>query len=342
MDHGRATTDAGGPPDREPPGEPFRHAPVMLEEVRALLAEVPAGEVPAGVVLDATVGGGGHAAALLTARPDLVVLGVDRDPEALAAAAATLAPFGDRARLLQARFDDLDALQRALRPGERLVGACFDLGVSSPQLDRPERGFSYRLDGPLDMRMDPGSGPSAADLVNGWSQSALAAIFAQSGEGRLANRLAAAIVAARPLRSTGELAAVVERAVPPAARRRGHPARRVFQALRMAVNDELGALGRALPAVLGLLAPGGRCVVLSYHSGEDRLVKAVFTDAARGGCRCPVGLPCVCGAVPTVRLLWRGARRPSPAEAASNPRARSARLRACERLAAPGGAGGGA
>ncbi|MFC0082109.1 16S rRNA (cytosine(1402)-N(4))-methyltransferase RsmH, partial [Aciditerrimonas ferrireducens] len=297
--------DQGGRRRAEEPGHlgparaaaAFEHRPVMLREVLEVLREVPPG-----LVVDATVGGGGHAAALLAARPDLSVVGLDQDPDALAAARATLAPFGPRVRLLQARFDDRSALEDAVGT-EEVVAWCFDLGVSSPQLDRAERGFSYRLAGPLDMRMDPGRpGPTAAELVNEWPPERLAAIFAESGETRLAGRLARAVVAARPLHSTAELAAVVERAVPAGARRRGHPARRVFQALRMAVNDELGALGRALPAALARLAPGGRCVVLSYHSGEDRLVKAVFQEAATGGCRCPSGLPCVCGAVPLVRL----------------------------------------
>jgi len=308
--------------------EPFFHAPVMVAEVVELLAAVPPG-----VVLDATVGGGGHASAVLGARPDLTLIGLDQDPDAVKAAGATLARFGQRAEVVRARFDRLGEIldQRGVAS---LSGALFDLGVSSAQLDRPERGFSYRSEGPLDMRMDPALPRSAADIVNTAPEADLTRLLVANGEGRLARRIARAVAAARPLPSTAALARVVADAVPAAARRRGHPARRVFQALRIAVNEELEVLPVALDAALARLAPRGRCIVLSYHSGEDRLVKERFVAAATGGCTCPPGLPCVCGAEPSARLLNRGARRPSPEERLANHRAESARLRAVERLEA--------
>lgn len=306
----------------------FVHLPVLAAEVVDLFSTVPSG-----VVVDGTVGGGGHAALLLEARPDLQLLGLDRDPDALAAAAERLAGFGGRARLRRARFADLESVVAEELPGtSELAGVLLDLGVSSPQLDRPERGFSYRLPGPIDMRMDPSQPRTAADLVNAAGVEELAMLFAASGEARLARRLANAVVAARPVTSTTQLAEVVARAVPAAARRRGHPARRVFQALRIAVNDELGQLASVLGPASRLLAVGGRFVVIAYHSGEDRLVKAAFAEALSGGCTCPPGLPCVCGAHPEHRLVFRGSRKPGAAELASNRRAESARLRAIERV----------
>ncbi|MDA8033135.1 MAG: 16S rRNA (cytosine(1402)-N(4))-methyltransferase RsmH [Actinomycetota bacterium] len=336
LDGGRAT--GGLQKHHDPAPDEFRHEPVLLGQVLSLLETVPDG-----VLVDATLGGGGHAAAALSARPGLELVGIDRDPAALVAARARLAAFGGRARTYHARFDalgDVLAADRA-RPGgpadpPPVVAVLFDLGVSSPQLDRPERGFSYRADGPLDMRMDPSAGPTASELLDRLDEAAFTALLVEHGEARFARRIARAVLAARPLGTTGALAEVVASAVPAAARRRGHPARRVFQALRVAVNDELGALTPALDAALEALAPGGRCVVLSYHSGEDRIVKERFRRAATGGCMCPPGLPCVCGAVPTVRLLHRGARKATEAEATEQPRARSARLRAVERLVEPG------
>lgn len=303
----------------------FDHIPVLRHEVVSLFAAVPSG-----VVLDATVGGGGHAASLLAAYPALRVLGLDRDPSALEAAARLLAPFGDRVSLIRSPFSALESVleETAAAP---LAGALFDLGVSSPQLDRAGRGFSYRADGPLDMRMDPASGVTAADLVNGLSEDALAELFRQNGEGRLSGRIARAVVGARPLTSTGQLADVVSSAVPQAARRKGHPARRVFQALRIEVNDEQNELHAALPVALANLAVGGVLAVISYHSGEDREVKQTFAEAASGGCVCPPDLPCVCGAVARHRLVFRGARKPSASEVAANPRAEAARLRAIVR-----------
>ncbi len=304
----------------------FTHEPVLLAEVVEAFRPVPAG-----VLVDGTLGAGGHAAALLGAYPDQRVLGLDRDAQALRAATLRLAPFADRVVIRQARFGDLARVVAEAGLAEAVTGVLLDLGVSSPQLDRGERGFSYRADGPLDMRMDQSTGIGAAALVNEASERELAELFAANGEGRLARRIARAVVGARPVTSTAQLADVVAAAVPAALRRRGHPARRVFQALRIAVNDELGELERALPAALQLLPPGGRMAVISYHSGEDRLVKAAFGDAERGGCTCPPGLPCVCGALPVHRLVFRGARRPSAQEVARNRRAESARLRLIER-----------
>jgi 16S rRNA (cytosine1402-N4)-methyltransferase len=330
------------PPDGIPPVEGlrmrqvFEHEPVMEAEVVALFAPVPPG-----MVIDATVGGGGHASAILEAHPHLRVLGIDRDPDAVTAATETLAPFGDRATVRHAPFNELaeEMEQSAATSDEPVTGVLFDLGVSSPQLDSAERGFSYRNDGPLDMRMDPTSGPSAADIVNTWSVDDLSRLFAANGEGRFATRIARAVVAGRPFTTTGQLAETVRSAIPAATRRTGgHPARRVFQAVRIAVNDELDLLEDTIPAAIELLAPRGRCVAISYHSGEDRIVKAAFARADTGGCVCPPGLPCACGAVPVGRLLFRGARRPTPEERSRNRRAESARLRAIERLdpVAPG------
>jgi 16S rRNA (cytosine1402-N4)-methyltransferase len=302
----------------------FAHHPVLSREVVALFAPVPTG-----VLVDATVGGGGHSAALLAARDDLHLIGLDRDPVALEAARTRLAPFGDRVTLVHATFAELDEVSSG-----PLSGVLFDLGVSSPQLDSAGRGFSYRRDAPLDMRMDQTVGATAGQLVNELSETDLAALFRENGEGRLASRIARAVVAARPLTSTVQLADVVAAAVPAAVRRRGHPATRVFQALRIEVNDELGQLAAALPVALERLAVGGRCVVISYHSGEDRLTKQAFVAASTGGCTCPPGLPCVCGAAPQHQLVFRGSRRPSAEEIAGNRRAESARLRAIARVEA--------
>lgn len=309
----------------------FEHRPVMLDEVVGILSGVPAG-----TYLDATLGGAGHAAALLDAAPQLSLVGLDQDPEAIEAATAALRRFGARARVLRSRFDRAgEVLDRIGVDG--VSAALFDLGVSSPQFDRPERGFSYRAEAALDMRMDPSRPLTAADVVNGWSERDLTALFREHGETRFAGRIARAVVAHRPLSTTTELAETVRSAIPaPARRTGGHPARRVFQAVRVAVNEELAILPAALDAVLARLVPGGRCVVLSYHSGEDRIVKDRFRNAATGGCVCPPGLPCVCGAEPQVRLLTRGSRRPSAAEVEANRRAESVRLRAVEGLGGQG------
>lgn len=309
--------------------EEFRHEPVMLAEVLEAFAGLPQG-----VLLDATVGGGGHASALLAASPSHRLVGIDRDPVAVGAARLRLAPFGARAAVVRARFDRLGAVLAEVAAGEPVVGVLFDLGVSSPQIDDPSRGFSYRSDAPLDMRMDPDERESAAEFLNACDEAELVRLFADHGEARLAGRIARSVIAARPLRTTGELAAAVAAAVPPG-RRRGHPASRVFQAVRVAVNGELEMLPAALDSGIEVLAPGGRIAAISYHSGEDRIVKDTFAAAATGWCTCPPHLPCVCGAQPALRVLTRGARLPSPDEVAENRRASAARLRIGERLEAP-------
>jgi 16S rRNA (cytosine1402-N4)-methyltransferase len=310
-----------------PWGAGFVHRPVLVDLVVELFAPVPAG-----VVVDATVGGGGHAEALLDAHPHLSLVGLDQDPEAIDAASDRLHRFGERATLRHGRFDRLAAVLGDLGY-DTASGALFDLGVSSPQLDRPERGFSYRSPGPLDMRMDPARPVSAADLVNGAPESELARLLHAYGDERYARRISAAIVAARPITSTDRLADVVRDAVPaPARRQGGHPARRTFQAIRIAVNDELAILPASLDDAIDLLVPGGRCVALAYHSGEDRIVKDRFHHAAAGGWTGPSHLPVPPDVHPTVRLLRRGAWRPPADEIAANPRSEAARLRAVEKL----------
>jgi 16S rRNA (cytosine1402-N4)-methyltransferase len=288
--------------------------------------------VPPGPLVDATVGAGGHAAALLEAMPDRVLIGVDRDDAALALAATTLDRFGDRVVLRRANFDELADVV-ASSAHVPVAAVLLDLGVSSMQLDDPVRGFSYRGDGPLDMRADRRQGLTAADVVNTYDEADLRRILAVHGEERFAGRIARAIVAARPLSTTGRLAEVVRDAIPAAARRHGgHPAKRSFQAIRIEVNGELDVLPPALDAALELTGAHGRVAVLAYHSGEDRLVKARFRREVTGGCTCPPRLPCVCGARGRARLLTRGARRPDADEVAANPRSEAARLRALEML----------
>jgi len=304
--------------------DPPYHLPVMAATVATLLQPPPGG-----VVVDATFGGGGHTRELLAAYPSLRVIGIDRDPDAAAAAAGV----GDRLRFVLGDFRRLDHLVRGVGCDE-IDGAVFDLGVSSHQLDLGDRGFSYHRLGPLDMRLGPDSPLTASDVVNGWDEGRLAAAIRRFGEDRHAARIAAAIVSARPLRDTQQLAAVVSAAVPARDRRRAHPARRTFQAIRIAVNDELGALGDGLEAALSLLRPGGRIVVISYHSLEDRIVKRRFAAGATG-CVCPPDLPvCGCGRSAELRLLTRRPLVPGEEEVAANPRARSARLRAAEKVAA--------
>ncbi|MGE0796486.1 MAG: 16S rRNA (cytosine(1402)-N(4))-methyltransferase RsmH, partial [Acidimicrobiia bacterium] len=307
MDQPTPTSEPEGTDATAPEEGDFEHRPVMVGEVVELF-----GPVPAGTIVDATVGGAGHARAILDAHPHLRLVGLDRDPTAVGVAARRLVPYGSRATVLHARFDALAATvagHRLVEPGEGgLSGALFDLGVSSPQLDRAERGFSHRFDAPLDMRMDTSTGVTAADVVNGYAEADLARLLHRLGDERYASRIARAIVANRPVTTTARLAEVVRDAIPaPARRRGGHPAARSFQAVRIEVNRELEILPGALDRAIDLLAPGGRCAVLAYHSGEDRIVKERFRNAATGGCTCPPNLPCVCGAVPAVRLLKRGA-----------------------------------
>ena len=305
------------------------HVPVMLREILAALA--PAG---GGIYLDGTFGGGGYAAAILDAAPACTLFAIDRDPEAIARGAALAVRHPGRLHLLEGRFGDmLDLL--AARGVSRLDGVVLDLGVSSFQLDQPNRGFSFRADGPLDMRMGA-AGPIAAELVAELPETELADLIFRFGEERLSRRIARAIVAARaeaPIATTSQLAAIV-RGVVPKDRSGIDPATRTFQALRIHVNDELGEVERALDAAASLLAPGGRLVVVSFHSLEDRLVKRFMQDAAgqapSPSRHDPAGL-----ASPTragFRLLARGAAKPGADEARINPRARSARLRALVRL----------
>ncbi|MEM9615216.1 MAG: 16S rRNA (cytosine(1402)-N(4))-methyltransferase RsmH [Actinomycetota bacterium] len=306
--------------------KPFIHRPVMVDEVVALIADVPAGEV-----LDATVGGGGHTAAILDSRPDLRVVGLDQDPTALAAAERHLVSRSERVRLVRARFDRLAQVLADIGV-ERLSGFLFDLGVSSPQLDSAERGFSFRHDGPLDMRMDTDQATSAADVVNTYTAAELARVLRRHADERFANRIAEAIVAARPVDGTARLADVVVSAVPAAARRGvGHPARRTFQAIRIEVNDELAVIEPALVDALERLDVGGRGIVLTYHSGEDRIVKDVFRRSSTSDD--PPGLPVEVQA-PKFAVDRPAARKATAAEQADNPRATSARLRSIQRLAA--------
>ena len=312
--------------DREG-GATFEHRPVMVDEVVEALAPVPPG-----VYLDATLGGGGHAAAVLDGRDDLELVGIDRDDAALAAAQHALDRFGSRATLRRGRFDELTRILSEL--GHRQISAAlFDLGVSSPQLDLAERGFSYRHEGPLDMRQDRRQRRTAADVVNGYPGDELARVLRTYGDERFSTRIARAIVAARPLSTTTELAEVVRGAIPAAARRTGgHPAKRTFQAVRIEVNEELSILADSIDQAIDFLAPGGRCAVLSYHSGEDRIVKERFRHHVTGGVEPLPGLPLPDDVEPTVRLVRGIPKTPRASELAANPRSESARLRVVERL----------
>ena len=305
----------------------FVHKPVLLDRIVDLFSEVPAG-----LYVDATLGGAGHARAVLQANPGLHLLGLDRDEVALAAAMRNLADMPDRFELVRTGFDQLEHLVRD-RTHQGASAVLLDLGVSSPQLDQAERGFSYRSAATLDMRMDRREPKSALQVVNEYTYPELARVIRTYGEERFASRVARAIVEARPVTDTAELAEIIRDAIPAAARRTGgHPAKRTFQAIRIEVNSELEQLSDALDGALSVLAPGGRLAVLSYHSLEDRMVKSAFRQAETGGCVCPSGLPCACGAEPTVRLLKRGAWKAAPEEIAVNRRAESVRLRAVERL----------
>jgi 16S rRNA (cytosine1402-N4)-methyltransferase len=295
---------------------------------------------PGSLQIDTTLGGGGHTERILeAANPDGRLLGLDADPAAIARVETRLRPrFGDRLVLRQANFRELGTVAPAAGFGA-VDGCLFDLGLSSYQLADRERGFGFRAGGPLDMRFDPGRGVPAAELLATLDSDELTALFRRYGEEPKAPRIARAIVDARrvaPITTAEELAALLERVLPPNPRqpRRTHPATRVFQALRIAVNEELDALEAGLHAALDLLRPGGRLVVLSYHSLEDRIVKR-FIAAERRGCVCPPEVPvCVCGRNPRLRLITRPSLTPTAAEISANPRARSARLRAAERLAA--------
>lgn len=308
--------------------EAFVHRPVLGREVVEFLTPVPAG-----TVIDATVGGGGHAGLLLEARPDLRVIGIDRDDAAITAASLALAPFGDRVRLVRAEFCEIAEI--AGDQGD-IVGVLFDLGVSSPQLDRAERGFSYWSDAPLDMRMDARQELTAAEVVNTYTEAELATVLSDMGEERFARRVAAEIVRRRPLLTTGALVDAIKAGIPAAARRRGgHPARRSFQAIRMEVNRELPNLREGLEDSVHLLTPGGRVLVLAYHSLEDRIAKQQFAEWS-GTAPAPATarrLPPAPAPAPLVRLLTRKPVRPTDVEVGANPRSSSVRLRAVERLA---------
>jgi 16S rRNA (cytosine1402-N4)-methyltransferase len=304
----------------------------MLERVLALLGPALA-DRPA-VAVDATLGLAGHAEALLQAHPQLTLVGLDRDQDALARSRERLSPFAARIHLVHAVYDRMpDVLADLGLAG--VDGVLFDLGVSSMQLDVPERGFAYAQDAPLDMRMDQSSGRTADDVVNHYPVAELARVLREYGEERFALRIAQAIDRERrvaPLRSTAQLAELVRTAIPAATRRHGgHPAKRTFQALRIEVNGELEAVQRAVPAATDALSVGGRIVVLAYHSLEDRLVKHTFADRARDTTPpdLPVPLP---DRGPQLRLLTRGAEQADDAEIAANPRAASVRLRAAERI----------
>lgn len=309
----------------------YRHTPVLLAEVTQQLSPHDGS-----TIVDCTLGGAGHARRIQELiGPDGMLVGIDRDPAALDAAADTLR-LGQQTILRQGDFGDIDRILSDVDLAF-VDGFLFDLGVSSYQLDTPERGFSYREDALLDMRMDPtAGGPTAADVVNTYGEADIARIIRVYGEDRWATRIAAFIIAARgrrPIRSTNELVGIIKAAVPASARRSGpHPARRTFQALRIEVNGELETLSRGLDAAVRWLTPGGRLVVISYHSLEDRLVKNLFRDLATG-CTCPPDLPvCGCGREPVLRIVTPRAVVPTAEEIDRNPRARSARLRAAERI----------
>ena len=311
------------------------HDAAMVDEALHFL-----GLGPGRVIVDGTLGGGSHAEAVLDwSGPDggrvRLVLGIDQDPEAVAQAGNRLQGFGERIRIRRAGFEDLPPLLKE-EGVERVDGILLDLGASRHQLVNARRGFSLRGEGPLDMRMDPDAPESAADLLLRLEEKELKELIHQYGEERRAGRIARAIVSrreeGRPLRTTDDLAALVERMVPARERGRLHPATRTFMAIRIAVNRELEKLDRALAAMPGVLGAGGRAVVISYHSLEDRRVKQAFQEGARG-CVCPPGFPrCVCGHRPVYRILTKKPARPTEAEVRKNPAARSARLRAVERL----------
>jgi 16S rRNA (cytosine1402-N4)-methyltransferase len=308
------------------------HVPVLLERCLELLA--PALALPGAVHVDFTLGLGGHAEAVLERHPDVVLIGLDRDTEALAHSRQRLARFADRTHFVHAVYDELPAVLADL-DYQHFHSGLFDLGVSSLQLDEPDRGFAYARDAPLDMRMDQSRGITAEEVVNGYEPGELVRILRVYGEEKFATRVVSAIVKERAkgrIVSSSRLADLVRDAIPAAARRTGgNPAKRTFQALRIEVNAELAAVEAAIPAALDSLAPKGRLVVMSYQSLEDRIVKRAFAARARstGPIDLPVELP---GTGPSVRLLTRGSELPSAAEVAENPRAASVKLRAVERI----------
>ena len=324
---------AGSPDD-------FGHVPVLLQRCVELLTPALTRRHPDGseaVLVDATLGAGGHAERFLTELPGLRLIGLDRDPSALDIARARLARFADRITLVHTRYDGIEDVlaESGYSAIESIDAVLFDLGVSSMQLDRAERGFAYSKDAPLDMRMDPESSLTAADILNTYDEAAIATILHRFGEERFARRIATHIVRQRaraPFTSTSELVELLYQAIPaPARRTGGHPAKRTFQALRIAVNDELDSLRSAVPAALDALTVAGRMVVLAYQSLEDRIVKRVFAEAVAS--RTPVDLPVeLPGRGPRFRSLTRGAERADAAEIERNPRSSAVRLRAVQRV----------
>ena len=308
----------------------FHHVSVLLDACIDALAIRPDG-----VYVDGTLGGGGHSREIASRLTTGHLIGIDRDETALAAAGERLAPFMDRVTLVHSNFCEMDSVIRSLGYGG-VDGVLLDLGVSSPQLDESSRGFSYMADAPLDMRMDRGDTLTAYQVVNEWSYEELKRILFDYGEERYAPLIAGAICRRReqkPIATTLELVDIIRGSVPPAAlREKQHPAKRSFQAIRIAVNDELGAVSKAMEAAIPMLNPGGRLAVITFHSLEDRIVKSAMAEAARG-CTCPPSFPvCVCGKKPKVKLLSRKPVLPGPEELEENPRARSAKLRVCEKL----------
>ncbi|MDT5019423.1 MAG: rRNA (cytosine1402-N4)-methyltransferase [Mycobacterium sp.] len=325
--------------DSEGPRGGHGHVPVLLDRCVELLRPALTRHSPDGsaaVLLDATLGAGGHAERFLTEFPALRLIGLDRDPNALWIAGERLSRFGDRVLLVRTRYDGIESvLAETDYWASKVDGILFDLGVSSMQLDRAERGFSYAGNAPLDMRMDPDAALTAAEVVNTYDQKALARVLREFGEERFAARIAAQIIrrrARQPFSTTGELVELLYQAIPaPARRTGGHPAKRTFQALRIAVNGELDSLREALPAALHALVRGGRIVVMAYQSLEDRIVKNQF--AAATASRTPPGLPVeLPGHEPEFATLTRGAERAGAEEIALNPRSASVRLRALEKV----------
>ena len=308
------------------PQNALSHAPVLADEAIQYLAVQPGGRY-----VDCTTGAGGHARAILkAASPGGLLLGLDADPLALAVAADNLAEFGDSVRLVEANFRDLSSVCRS-HSFVPVHGVLFDLGLSSMQLADAERGFSFQTEAPLDMRFNPSQTLTASDIVNGYSERELADTIWRFGEEPASRRIARAILRARPLTTTTELARTVARAMP-TGRSRIHPATRTFQALRIAVNDELGALESALGQARDILGQGGRLVAISFHSLEDRIVKT-FLQRESKDCICPPEYPaCQCGHTATMRIITRKTVTPQAAEVAANPRSRSAKLRAAEKL----------
>lgn len=308
----------------------FHHVSVLLRECLEGL-----NIHPEGVYVDGTLGGGGHSEEIAKRLTTGALIGIDRDQNALEAAGKRLAPYGGRVKLVHSNFSELDAVLDRLGI-HGVDGILLDLGVSSPQLDDGARGFSYMLDAPLDMRMDPTDSLTAAQVVNAWPQEELRRILYTYGEERYAPQIASAICRAReraPVETTLELVDIIRSAMPPAAlREKQHPAKRSFQAIRIAVNDELGAVERVMAEAIPRLNPGGRLAVITFHSLEDRIVKTAMAAAAKG-CTCPPEFPvCVCGKKPQVRLVSRKPITSTQEELEKNPRARSAKLRVCEKL----------